>query len=312
LTITASTGGDNNQKESSMTPKEQESAITLARIMRAARKQAGMGQQEVAKKLGISQSALSKHENGLLILSAPHWYDFCQITGITPESFLSGCIERNRFSWLEEGSRVGDFKIPKKYASKRGSKVRAMLPFLRYLNACLGEKKEQEYFKTLKIDPDYFVDLDNQLNLEFLLDVSRFLIQQGHLKPGNIDKLVESIGGPSAHGSLHSGYAGIKNRAELLTRLLTNARRYECNFNYAIEDQKPQYIVFSVTPEKHLEAMSYRNDPVLGDFLCQYKQQYFEQFVQYGESNPQKRALITELECHYKGAPKCTYKLKTA
>lgn len=281
--------------------------------MRAARKQLGFTQEEIAGRLEISQSALSKLEHGALIPSAPQWFEFCRITGISTESLMTGYIERNQPASLKEGMREGSFKINKRYAVHRGSKVRAMLPFLAYLNASVGEKKYREYFKSVKLDADYFIDLDNQVGLEFCLDLSRYLINQKFLKPNDLQKLVAPVSQPETHGSLHLRYDSNRgNKANLLNVLILNSRHYECNFSYRIEEQKRQHLDLAIEPERHLAPASYRHDPILGDFLCQYKKGYFSHFMHYGEREDGHSGEIHELECHYRGAPKCVYRIPLA
>jgi transcriptional regulator with XRE-family HTH domain len=273
--------------------------------MRAARKQQGLTQQEVSSRLEISQSALSKLEHGSLIASAPQWFEFCRLTRISPESLLTGYIERLVPATLAEGPREGTFKLPKRYASDRGSKVRAMLPFLSYLTVAVGEKKADELLDHLKVDADYLIDLDNQLNLEFTLDIVRYLIDQKLLKPKDVSKLVKPVSLASMHGSLASRYSASASRSELLQQLVINARHYECNFEHRIEDAPKGALDLSVTPERHLSDIGYR-DETLGDFVCRYKRHYFERFLAFGEGGAVKP--VEELECHYQGAPSCIYR----
>lgn len=292
-----------------MTPEERTAAKKIARIMRAARKELGLNQESVSSQLGISQSALSKLEHGTLIPSAPQWFSFCRLTGISTQSFITGYIERNHPAVVSDASRVGTFKLPRRYALYRGSKVRAVLPFLNYLRACIGEKKLFEFLKARKVDPDYLIDLDNMISLQFTLDIVKYLIEEKFLRPTDVAKLTKPVAQPDYHGSLYSRYIASQGPAAMITSLVLNARHYECNFSYRIEDQKKNYLVFSVEPEKHLADIEYRTDPVLGDFLCRYKRSYFERFVQTAEFEGEKAPEVRELECHYHGAERCIYRL---
>lgn len=277
--------------------------------MRAARKQLGLTQQSVCGRLGLSQAAWSKMEHGLAIPSAPKWFQFCEIAGISPDCLTTGYIERSRPAVLEGKNFEHGFRMPKRYADFRGSKTRAMLPFLLYFKSVLGEEKLGEYFDSIKLDPDLFVDLDNQINLNFCLDISRHLIRSGDLKSGDIPKLARIVTQPQAHGSLHRHYEGSLNVPNLINILILNSRQYECNFSYQVEDQNREVTVVSVTPEKHLKEFEYKHDDNLGNFLCRYKQHYFEQFTTYGGL---RGAKLQELQCHYQGHDRCVYELRTA
>lgn len=77
-----------------MNPIETESAVKSAQIFKLVRKDRSWTQVELAKMLGISQSALSKLEAAKLVPSSLLWFHFCELAGILPESLLSGVPTR--------------------------------------------------------------------------------------------------------------------------------------------------------------------------------------------------------------------------
>lgn len=292
-----------------MTPREHETALKAARIMRAARKQCGLTQVEIAGQLGISQGALSKLENAILIPSAPQWLDFCQITGIDVESLFLGYLDAPSPVLLDEAAAAGGFRIPKKYAHHRASNVRTLFPFLSYLQSCVGEAGMRDYLRQARIDADFFVNLNNRLNIDFLLDTARSLIAKGWLKPDDISRLVKPVGLAEAHGKLARQYEGQSGALPMLKLLIDNAHFYEHNFRYQIEHEGQERLDISIAPEPHMEAFDYRDDPKLGHFLCDYKQHYFARFAEYGGKPPVR---VRELECHYRGASRCVYEMRLA
>lgn len=291
-----------------MTSNDPVIAKKLARLMRASRKRNAFTQQAVAARLGISQGALSKMENGFLIPSAPQWFEFCEMTRISADSLTMGYIDGSTPAILQSPDDVR-FKMPKSYAHLRGSKARAMLPFLNYFKNVMGEDRLAEYFRHIKMDPDFFAELDNQISIDFCLDISRHLIRQGHLTMDRGGTLKQAVTDPHAHGRLHRDYEGISTATNLLSVLLLNSKQYECNFSYAMEEQTAHEVVISVKPEAHMKEFSYKDDPVLGDFLCRYKKFYFQSFAGYSGS---AKTTLTEVDCHYKGAERCIYKIQPA
>lgn len=289
-----------------MTPQEQQVAQKIASLMRASRKRAGMTQVEVSKVLQISQSALSKIESGILIPSAPQWFEFCGTTGISPDSLTTGLIEHQTPATLQHGTHGIHFKLPKMYHNNRASKMRAMLPIVTYFRNAVGEEKFEAYFKKIKMDSEMVYDLDAQVSLNFFLDLARALVTEGLLKAKDFSKLTESVNRPQTHGLVHRQFDG-QTGLNVLSVLLANADKYECNFEYHVEEQKKNQLVMSVTPAAHLREIPYRNDAILGNFLCKYKQHYFERFTSYGGS---KAATLRELQCHFEGADSCVYQLK--
>ena len=62
----------------------------VAAALKTHRKRLGLTQIQVAEKLGISQSFLSKLENAKAEPSALQWLHFCEITQIDPRCVMTG------------------------------------------------------------------------------------------------------------------------------------------------------------------------------------------------------------------------------
>jgi transcriptional regulator with XRE-family HTH domain len=289
---------------------EQQVSAKLSKIMRAARKRLGLTQVAVARKMGITQGSLSKLESGQLVASAPQWFTFCEFTGISADSLITGYIERNRPAMLRDVSAdESGYRIPKRYSTNSGSKVRAMLPFLHFFQQKLGETRLSQFLVSLGLDPDFFVDLDNQLSLNFCVDISKYLIRHGYMKPKHLLDLTSQVAQPRVHGSLHRYYDGSAGATALLQVLTLNSRQYECNFRYQLEAQSRSQLVLSVHPEKHLSEINHGGDDDLGDFLCRYKRSYFERFSSYGGS---AAVSFSDVECQYHGDDRCVYRAQLA
>ncbi len=293
-----------------MNSSEKIAAKKVAGLMRASRKRLSWTQTYVSKAISISQSALSKMESGLLIPSASQWYEFCVMAGISTEALSTGIMEFNKKIVLESGPLKNDFKIAKRYLDHRGSKVRSTQPFLDYFKTVYSSEKLNEYLSFIGVDPDYFIDFDAQLNLNFYLDMTKHLVTQGKLKGRDFPKLVKSVPSRTAQGRFHDQY--MKSQSCALKLLFENVKFYECNFQYRIEEERAQKLVVSVKPEKHLREFKYRDDAVLGKFLCEYKQGYFEQFTEGYDTEKRGKISIRELDCHYshKHPDRCVYELK--
>jgi DNA-binding XRE family transcriptional regulator len=292
-----------------VTSQEQAVAKQIASLIRSARKSKGLTQISVAEHLGISQSALSKIESGILIPSAPQWFSFCQLTSISPECLTAGYIDRHTVAHLDSNLHNLPFKLPRRYSHHRGAKVRALLPIMDFTRAAWGQARFAEFLEAQKVDSDMFVDLDNQINLNFFLDLSRSLLLHGTLKPEEADRGSRCVMEPKCHGEIHSEYDRQEGMFNRLATLLQNSKYYECNFIYGIEEQKAGSLTMSMKPAEHLKEFSYKDDEVLGDFLCRYYKGYFQNFTRYAGG---KGATLTEVDCHYHGAERCVYELKAA
>ena len=292
-----------------MTPQEKQDAVRISRVMRAGRKISGKNQTEVSKLIGVSQSALSKFESAILIPSASQWFRISQMLELDMiETFTFGTIDNGLSATLGNAYPKTTFKIPKKYAHSAGSKVRTIRPFLQYFETQIGEEKLERYLKENKVDPDFFVVQDNQLNIGFTLDLATHLIKAGKLGKKDIPVLTKPLSDSAMHGVMSKSYNMQKNEVQLLQTLVDNAKKYEINCDYKVEAAGRNSLDISVTPSEHLAQFDYKS-ALLGDFLCRYKKSYIQQFSTYKGA---KRVEMEESECHFKGADRCVYHIKAA
>ena len=277
-------------------------------LMRTARKRAGLSQVEVAQHLGVSQGALSKLENGILVPNAPQWFQFCDLTSISPDSLASGYLETLRpisdeIHELEQG-----YRLEKRYLQHRSSKVRTLLPWINYLKHHLGETKVEALCDRLKIDNDIFLDYDFQVSLELLLDLLVEASTLGLLTKDQLFELRRVLILPRNHGSISEVYQASSHPAERLERLIENSSLYERNFHYSLESvagKNPRQTLM-IKPALTLAEIPYRRKE-LGDFLCQYKRLYFSNVPVWGSKY---RTDLIEKECLFHGSNRCIYEIR--
>lgn len=294
-----------------MNQRERETAGRTAQIFRAARKRACLTQVEVSKNLGIAQGTLSKLERGLLVPSAQHWFDFCHLTDIPTQSLVTGFIEtpkKAKVKNLGQGD-LQDFKVKPAYMGFAGTKNRSLVPLFQYLKNKISDDQMKTFFQELKTDPDYFIDLDRQINIEFMFDVIAWLVSQGILSLDRLSELVEVVSEPQTHGEFRSKYDRVSHPIKRLAILLENAPYYEVNFNYQVTHVDDRSIEFSMTPGDHLFDFNYQEHPVLGDFLFRYKEEYFKQFLSYKKTDASASEVsVRQSEWHCDGADRCVYR----
>lgn len=265
-----------------MTEQEKVAAKKISRIMRAARKQLALTQEQVAKKLGISQSALSKLEHGTLVASAPQWFDFCEMTGIPSESLKTGYIDLETKAVVEDGNRKGTFKLPRKYANNRTVKIRELLPVMKFVETQFGEEKLLDFFRASKMDEDFFIHLDNQVNFDFRLDLFRFLGSLGVSLPESMVMIASGAGRPEGHGNIRYKLDGLKQPVEFVKTWVQSARLYNCDLNFKIENESSTHLDLSITPESTFPVEKLTSDPVMTQVLCEYVRSYIESLARYG------------------------------
>jgi len=229
----------------------------LASLMRCARKEAGLTQVQMAQHLGITQGTYSKIEKGRLVLSTPEWYHFCKTTNIDPNSFLLGHIDRGQDVELGDRLEVGLFSISKQYGRNAGISVRQLRPLLQFGASILGgEELNVILKKEFDIDPDFFTDLGNRLNLNFKLDFLRLLQARCGLGRSTIGHL-----GSFLHNSFSSGETNLLDAVE---GFIKETKKYQANFTYTVNKRSPNSLEVGVVANTHIPAFERpENAPVM-------------------------------------------------
>lgn len=240
-----------------MTPEEKLIAQKTARVIRASRKQRSFTQKEVADRLGISQSALSKFEHGVLIPSAYQWQVFCEMVEIPALSLKSGLIERALPLEVGQVARVGTFNLPRKFAYNRSTMIRWFLPLLMAAKNNLGENLYFDFMKKIKIDPDYFVDLNHTIAFDLFWEI------QNVAWPIN-----ESVSTFTEQALIRlNGLFGLREKAILLSQIL---KSYTLDFKYEVVLSENHLLNIEIEVASYLQRAS--NDNRV-DFCSQDKAQ---------------------------------------
>ncbi len=262
-----------------MTPEEKKAAVKTATIIRTARKLRGWNQVDVAQKIGISQSALSKMESGILIPSVHQWFEFCSSAGIPADSHVHGYLDRLELIRFQEKIDQNDFKIKDIYRVDAGSSARSLAPLIQLLYSEIGDVKAKKFLKELGVDPDYFVDLDNQINFRFFVDLFQSMKKKGLYKKADLKQFTHQVASQKSHGGLFTNYQNANNCESILKVAFSKSEFYEVNFNYKIEESNHKKISFSVSPKEHLLKNKDLMFIEAQEFLNDYRGGYFKSLV---------------------------------
>ncbi len=267
---------------------------SLGGVIHAARKYKGLTQIEIAEALNISQSALSKMESGLLTPSAPQWFFFCSLVDINPESLVQSYIDRGIEAHVSQDYITNGFKIPKKYSQNKGSKIKSILPLLLYFHSVYGTNGIRNFLKSIKIHPDFFYDLDNQLNLNFSYDLVRHLFEKGKIKKENVGNIAFFVSNPIVHENLVKVYKKELSSINLLSIFVKNYKQYQCNFKHEILDRNDNQIDISISSNEFANAFKYTTDKNISHMLSLYQKKYLEIFVNTFGQNAVEVELLEE------------------
>ena len=210
-------------------------------IMRAVRKFYQLKQVDFAPIIQTSQSALSKIEAGILELSASQWLSVCEKFSLDPRCLFNGKIENlgDRKIKVQSLRDVGGYQIPKQYSHMMGSSVRTAYPLIKFMRMRLGDKVTGDFLKSAGFDPDYFLIMNNPLNLKFIEHLVLFLISKGVLSISNVGSIIDLISFKDIHSSVVSELGNSLSIDTAAKKLLSRVKlSYEQNTFYEFEGGK--------------------------------------------------------------------------
>ena len=245
-----------------------------SQIIRAVRKYFQIKQIEFAPILSTTQSALSKIEAGHLELSASQWLAVCDQYTLDPRSLFSGKIENlgERKFGLVDSSRVGGFDIPTEYSYLMGSSVRTAYPILKFMKLKLGEKKFSDFIEASGFDVDYFVIMNNPLNIKFIEHCVSYLISEGALTQNNIHAIIEGANFKDVHSSIFSDLWISRDIDTGTKRMISKIKHsYEQNTSYEFLGGK-DYV--EATDQDFLKEMKLSDE--FNHFRRQYNLTHFQ------------------------------------
>ncbi len=224
---------------------------TIGLLMRAARKFKKLNQSEVAEAIGCSQSALSKMEHNLLIPNAPQWFLFARFTAIPPETIESGIIDRHIRVRLNDDAISLGFKLPRRYRLNRAQKVREVYPFLFYLEEKGDSEVLNQFMANVGIDAEFFLDFDNLINFQLIVDLANVFIRLGLTTPKDISQLVETGQDNLYWDKFGDAWSKLKGSRELFLEFANEQAFFQADFKIEVEVVESNLMV-SYIPEPHL------------------------------------------------------------
>ena len=292
-----------------MTPDEKKSAVKTAKIIRAARKLRGWTQIEACQKMGVSQSALSKMESGYLIPSVHQWFEYCSSAEIPADSHLQGYLDRLELIRFQDKVHQSDFKLKDIYRVDAASSARSMSPLIQWLYSDLGDAKAKKLIKEMGVDPDYFIDLGNQINFRFFVDLFQTMKKKGIYKKADLLQVTHQAASQKSHGGLFASYQQVVNVESLLKMAFSKSAFYEVNFDYKIEDMSAKKIAFSVVPKEHLLKNKQLQFAEAREFINDYRSGYFKNLTEHLNS---KQAGVRDVNCVSNSLERSVYEMNYA
>lgn len=249
-----------------------------AGIVETARKNAGMTQKELADHLGVIQSTISRIELGNLSPTLFHWMKMCSILNIPHDAISIGYLDRCTFAKINSNSMEGGYALPRAYRDLKCVKVRWLLPFLNYAKRELGEKVYLSILSDLKMKPTFFINLDNQVNVNFFGDFISALGNHQKINTKTKPEILKYSPSEDSHGVLANFYRNSSNQMDLMTRFLNNISKYQRLFFVEFEKSNIDQIKFSINVEDPLKKVIKDLGKDTEDFLYSFFEVYLQKF----------------------------------
>lgn len=133
-------------------------------IMKTIRINHGLDQKTMAKKIGITQSTLSKYENLEMKPDITVWFDFCFTYDLVPDCFTeNGFVEKVDV----EENRLLELCRSKKYFDAEITNISLIIPIISYVDK-QHQTKVKNFYKEIGIKPEFFRVRQNLVPLRFL------------------------------------------------------------------------------------------------------------------------------------------------
>jgi transcriptional regulator with XRE-family HTH domain len=261
-----------------MNEQQQQQGHSIGLLMKAARKFKKFNQSDVAQAIGCSQSALSKMEHNLLIPDAPQWFLFSRFTSIPPETIETGIIDRHTRVKLNNDEVSLGFKIPKRYRLNRAQKVREVYPFLFYLEKNIGGEIFTQFMESVGIDKEFFLDYDNLVNFQLIVDLVNLYIRIGKDSEADIQDIVTRGQNDLYWDQYMITWRSLKDAEELLQEFAGVQPFFQGDFSFKVEKREGTLQVAFI-PEPHLYHFLKDLGPDAVSWLTTYRKHTLQNLV---------------------------------
>lgn len=225
--------------------------LAIGPLMKAARKFKKYNQSDVAHAIGCSQSALSKMEHNLLIPNAPQWFLFSRFTAIPPETIEMGVIDRHSRVKLNNDNVSIGFKLPKRYRTNRSQKVREIYPLFSYLEKIVDGVEFARFKERIGIDSEFFVDFDNLINFQLMVDIINYYVELNLTEPKDIQDLINFGQDDLYWDNFIEKWKGLENPQSVLSEFAKEQPFFQVDFKIQL-DLGHNNFYLSYLPEPHV------------------------------------------------------------
>lgn len=273
----------------------------LSHTLLMVRKVAGVNQVELGKILDLHQSAVSRIEMGDQLLTPRQMILLATFFDISFDDFIRGTVDYWRLA--EKFKRKAPF--PARFIKLPYSKVRDVLPILKFTTQSKGDSKLKEVLNTFEVLPEYLKNPDMNLGTGFAADLYSTLLDRKLIQLTDVNEIAKISLTKEIQGFLSHVYDGCSDAISLLRARISNSKHYESNFDYQLNESQKNQAHLVISPAKHMSEVKYSNESV-GDLICGLRK---EQMKLLPTQIGLPRFELKELECSFHGGAHCIYQI---
>lgn len=236
------------------------------KLLRYAKTSLNVSQSDIANVFGTSRASVSRVENGSRGLTLREYISLCDFIKIDVKSISDGFIN------LEDENSVRAFRIQRPWNTERYSYGNIIRVYYKYFISNYSEKGFNDFCHHVGIDPIYFFNVRNSINIDFILRMAQALVLKGDLK--NTEQFVKLANFLSLNpeSKRHQLPEEEHHPQSVLDRLPAIMKSYEKNHDYRIDDisNKKDSFTLSFRPREHVNHKLWLEDSILGGFVNSY------------------------------------------
>jgi transcriptional regulator with XRE-family HTH domain len=273
----------------------------LGPLMRAARKFKNLNQADVAQAIGCSQSALSKMEHSRLLPDAHQWFLFARFTAIPPETIELGVIDRHTRVLLNDAQ---DLRLPKRFRLNRAQKVKEIYPLIHYFDSINELKLVNDFFKSSNLETEFFLDFDNLVSFQLMIDLINLFIKEGISTESQIREIV-LVGQDSIYWDHYFvNWMKFQSVKELLIEYIFQQPFFQGDFDLSLTEREG-HIIFTYLPKEHIVLNMKDVSEQTKQWLILYRKYTIENLVKFQLGIKVEAIYISahqplSLGCHFK------------
>lgn len=238
------------------------------KILQYLKTSSDLSNQELLELLGTkSTSVMNKVLRGEQAIDIGAYYSLQEKYKFNTDAIMKGSFKMN------DPVANEIFKMPSKWKESQFSSGKILNVYINFFDKTFGSNKFQEFCQFYKIDPLYFFNTSNPINMEF---IQRMLQELAIKNKSNLNNLVNNLSNYTVMESdsilkeisfkLNKDFERTESLV-LISKFFNEIGKLEQNHTYKIEEENENEVIMSMQPNKHINMPLWATDNLIGGFM---------------------------------------------